>query len=127
MVVVGELKDAWQSLFRVKQKAAAERVCPDHRPQVGMLAPKQGLDESYGRVNGIMGDLSTPLPKQVPTPQCHSGTKRCQQSHQHPPEIAQCHTCAFSNDVPSTRLKKNFYKLIPNGCRNIYFYYNKFK
>lgn len=60
---MGELKDAWQSLFRVKQKAAAERVCPDHRPQIGELAPKQGLDESYGLVNGIKGNTSTPPSK----------------------------------------------------------------
>lgn len=61
--MVGELKDAWQSFFRVKQKAAAERVCPDHRPQIGKLAPKQGLDESYGLVNGIKGNISTPPSK----------------------------------------------------------------
>lgn len=54
----GELKDAWQSLFGVKQKAAAaERVCPDHRPQIGKLAPKQGLDENYGLlVNVYQGE-----------------------------------------------------------------------
>lgn len=57
---MGELKDAWHSSFRVKQKAAAERVCPDHQPKTGELAPKQGLDENYGLLNGIKGNTNTP-------------------------------------------------------------------
>lgn len=43
--------------------------------------------------------------KQVPTPQCHCGTKHCQHSHQHPPEIAQCHACVYRNNVLSHNFK----------------------
>lgn len=67
--------------------------------------------------------------KQVPAPQCHSGTKHCQQSHQHPPEIAQCHACVFRLNVPSRQLQ-NFANTSPKGCKNIninIYISNKFK
>ena len=51
----------------------------------------------------------------VPTPQCHSGTKHCQQAHQHPPKIAQCHACTFRNSGPSEHEKPC--KRMPTGCK----------
>lgn len=56
---MGELMDTWHSLFGVKKMAAAERVCPDHWPQIGTLAPTHRLDENGGQVNGIGGGGQT--------------------------------------------------------------------
>lgn len=58
--MLGELKDVWHSMFKLKQKAAAGGVCPDLWPQMGELAPKQGLDENRGLMNGIKGNTNTP-------------------------------------------------------------------
>jgi len=57
-VMVGELKDAWNSVLRVRQKAAAGRTCPNRRPQIAKLATKQGLAENYELVNGIKGNTN---------------------------------------------------------------------
>lgn len=48
-------------MLRVRQKAAADTVCPDHQPQIGKLAPKQELDGNYGRVKSIKGNTNTTL------------------------------------------------------------------
>lgn len=86
----------------VGNKRLQQRVCPGLK--LGRWHKNRGLDENCGRANGIKGITNSPEFKQVPTPQCHSGTKHCQQSNQLSPEIVQCHACAFRNNVPSTQL-----------------------
>lgn len=67
--VVGELKDAWRSLFRVKQKVPAERACPVQRAsngQVGTGTRMRTMDEWMAS----RGTQAHHRPKEVPTPLC---------------------------------------------------------